>query len=85
MLELLLDSSMIGIVVLIIGTIMFNLTINKKNKDKNKPYGISLAFFMTGFITNLVLELGGFNEFMCGKRSRANFLCLSKTCKLNDI
>jgi hypothetical protein len=79
MLELLLESSMIGIIILIIGTIIFNLTINKENKDKNKPYGISMAFFMTGFITNLLLEFGGFNEYMCKRKSSTKFFCLSKT------
>jgi hypothetical protein len=81
MFALIVESSMIGIIILIIGTIIFNLTINNKNRDKNKPCGISLAFFMTGFITNLLLELGGFNDFMCSKRSRTKFLCLSKACK----
>lgn len=81
MFELVLESIMVGVIILIIGTIIFNLSINKKNKDKHKPYGVSMAFFMTGFITNLLLEMGGFNEYMCRKKSATKFFCLSKTCQ----
>jgi len=47
---LLIESTLIGFITWIIGTIIFNLSINKLNKDKTKPYGIDLAFFVTGLI-----------------------------------
>ena len=80
MFELILESSMVGIIIMVIGTIIFNLTINKKNRDKNKPYGINMSFFMTGFITNLLLEFCGFNSYMCNKKSATKIMFLSKLC-----
>lgn len=47
---LLIESTLVGFITWIIGTIIFNLSINKPNKDKIKPYGIDLAFFVTGLI-----------------------------------
>jgi hypothetical protein len=78
MFAILLESSMVGMIILIIGTIIFNLSINKENKDAHKPYGISTAFFMTGFITNLVLEYGGVNNYMCAKKSFTKCHMISK-------
>ena len=47
---LLIESTLVGFITWIIGTIIFNLSINKLNKNKAKPYGIDLAFFVTGLI-----------------------------------
>lgn len=47
---LLVESTLVGFITWVIGTIVFNLSINKPNKDKRKPYGIDLAFFVTGLI-----------------------------------
>lgn len=54
---LIIESIIIGIITWIIGTILFNLSINKPNKNNLKPYGIELAFFMTGIIINIINEL----------------------------
>lgn len=54
--SLIFESILIGFIVWVIGTILFNLSINKLNKDENKPYGIGLAFFTTGLISNFILE-----------------------------
>jgi hypothetical protein len=51
------ESIIVGIVVFIIGTILFNLSINRNNKNYEKPNGIDFAFFTTGIILYLVMEL----------------------------
>jgi hypothetical protein len=56
------ESVVIGFITWIIGTIIFNLSINKINKDKTKPYGINLAFFTTGLFLYLIFEKGLFNN-----------------------
>lgn len=63
MLLTIVESTIIGFITWVIGTIIFNLTINKINKDKNKPYGIDIAFFITGIFLYLFLEKGIFNNF----------------------
>jgi hypothetical protein len=45
---------------LIIGSIIFNLSINKVNKEKSKPYGLNFSFFITGIILHISLEIFGF-------------------------
>ena len=67
MLNLLLESTIAGILTFIIGTIVFNLTINKKNKSEKKPDSINIAFFATGVVLNLFLTLSGFNKWYCDK------------------
>jgi hypothetical protein len=71
------ESIIVGIITLIIGNIIFNLSINKqqnKELDKNeiKPYGINLAFFMTGLILHIILELLGFNRWYCDKKDKCS-------------
>jgi len=51
------ESLISGIITSILGNIIFNLSINKLNKDKNKPFGIEIAFFTTGIIIYLFFEL----------------------------
>jgi hypothetical protein len=51
------ESLISGIITFIISIIIFNLTINKTNKDKTKPYGINIAFFLLGIILYIVSEL----------------------------
>lgn len=62
MLTIISESIAIGFITWVIGTIIFNLSINKMNKDKHKPYGIDLAFFTTGLFIYLLLEKGIFNN-----------------------
>ena len=47
---LFIESILVGFITWVIGIIIFNLSINKLNKNKKKPYGIELAFFVTGLI-----------------------------------
>jgi len=65
--SLFINAIIVGIITLIIGTIVFNLTINKKNKSDKKPFGLNLAFFATGFLLHIISELIGFNQHLCEK------------------
>ena len=56
MLNLIIESIIIGIITFVIGTIVFNLSINKNNQNKPKPEGIGLAFFITGAIIHIIFE-----------------------------
>ena len=76
---LLSESFIVGLICLLIGSIIFNLSINKKNKDNiNKPYGINIAFFMTGVILHILLEFGGFTKWYCNKKICSNYKMLSR-------
>lgn len=79
--ELVIQAVFMGIITLIIGSIIFKLSF--KNKEdvesvyfKNKPYGINIAFFMTGFVIHIVLDMSGFNKWYCDKE------CNTIMCKL---
>jgi hypothetical protein len=63
------NATIIGIITLIIGNIIFNLTINKHNKlnNENTPFGQHIAFFATGFFLHIIVELIGFNQSLCNK------------------
>jgi hypothetical protein len=62
------EALIIGIIMIIIGNIIFNLTINKKNNEKkvNKPFGLNIAFFATGFFIYLIVELIFSNKLIYG-------------------
>lgn len=62
------DATIVGIITLIIGTIVFNLTINKKNREKEKPFGLNISFFATGFLLHFIIELIGLNSYICDKQ-----------------
>lgn len=51
------ESLISGIVVWVQFTILFNLIMNKSNKNKEKPCGIDMAFFITGIILYLITQL----------------------------
>lgn len=61
------ESTINSLVFLILGIIIFNMTINKNNKylvNNKKPYGISLAFFATGFIIYLLCDEKGIERLI---------------------
>ena len=70
--NLLIESIIIGVITAIIGKITFNLTANKYNyhnkKEKNKPFGIEIAFFITGLLIHIILEYVGVNKWYCDKK-----------------
>jgi TctA family transporter len=51
------EGSITGIIFWVICTIIFSLTINKKNKYFDKPVGLNLVFFATGFLLYIIFEL----------------------------
>ena len=62
MITLFINAFNIGVITLIIGTIMFNLTINKINKEntleKSKElFGLNISFFATGFILYIIINI----------------------------
>lgn len=65
---LFLEGMIVGLISFIVGHLGFNLTTSKEKKVK--PYGINLAFFITGFILHIMLEYIGFNKFYCNKNCR---------------
>jgi len=79
MYKLFIESIIIGFITLIIGSIIFNLSINKINKEKMKPYGLNFAFFITGFILHIALEFLGFNKWYCNKK------IITELCRLSDL
>ena len=60
MLNMLLESIFVGFICYIIGTIIFNFTTNKTDKDNKqniqKPHGIEFVFFVTGVILHIILD-----------------------------
>ncbi len=67
--NIILQSICVGFITLFIGTIIFNLSMNKINdNNKNKPKGINFAFFITGVILHILLESFGFNKWYCDKK-----------------
>ena len=77
---MLLQAVSMGIITLIIGTIIFKLSLKEKEKEytyfKNKPYGINISFFMTGFVIHILLDITGFNKWYCDKE------CNTIMCKI---
>ena len=78
MFKIIFESIIAGIITLIIGAIIFNMTINKKNKNQDKPNSINIAFFMTGLVLNFLLSMTGFNKWYCDKECMQN-------CPLNKV
>ncbi len=64
MLMNMIESIIVGLITWIIGKIIFNLSINKINRGKNKPYGIDFSFFITGLFLYLIFEKGLFNNLL---------------------
>lgn len=76
------QSIIMGIITYIIGTIIFNLTINKNNdskEEKDLPKGISFAFFITGFVIHIILDIIGFNKWYCNKE------CNTVLCRIATL
>lgn len=63
----LVEAIIIGVITLVIGTIAFNLSLNKINNKDEKPYSVYLAFFITGFILHFFIEIIGLNKWYCDK------------------
>ena len=66
----LIEALIVGIITLIIGIIIFNLTINKSNKQKKSPFGLYIAFFSTGVLLHFIIDLIGLNQYICDKECK---------------
>lgn len=62
----------VGFITMIIGKIVFSLTLNKNNIMENKPFGLEISFFATGFFLHIIVELIGWNKYMCDKQCKIN-------------
>lgn len=77
--NLLIESIIVGFITLIIGSIIFNLSIKRINKETIKPCGLNFAFFITGVILHISLEVTGFNRWYCDKNT------YTRICRLADL
>lgn len=68
------ESIVIGIITLVIGYIILNITKkNEKNeKDNKKSNHVYIVFFMTGFVLHFMFEILGFNKWYCDKKERCS-------------
>lgn len=57
MVVLIIEAILFGIISYIFGNIIFDLSLNKKNNNRIRPYGISIAFFTTGILLYLFTEI----------------------------
>jgi hypothetical protein len=64
------EASIIGIITYIICIIIFNLTINKKNKNREELFGLHIAFFATGFFLYFIIALIGLNKYIYDKQDK---------------
>lgn len=69
---LIIESSIVGIIVLVIGTIVsffiakFTVTdLPPVCKDWNKNHIMEICLFITGFVTHLLCEFIGLNKWYC--------------------
>ena len=53
-----------GLITYIIGMITFNLSFKKKSDD-DKPKGLNMVFFSTGFLLHIIIELVGVSKNVC--------------------
>ncbi len=79
--SIIIEAFIVGMITFVIGVVVFNLTINKKNSNsksasekQNSPFGVNFAFFATGFIIHIIVQLLGFNQYICDKECQAKKL-----------
>jgi Kef-type K+ transport system membrane component KefB len=77
------EAIVIGIITLILGKIIFNLSINKKNKNEKQPITLDISFFITGFILHFFIEIIGLNQWYCDKKCRISQYNLAKLLSSN--
>lgn len=70
----------VGVLTLIIGHIVFNLSVekNKRNEIEKIYNNLSLILFLIGFLIHFILELIGLNKWYCDKRCSINLKEISK-------
>lgn len=69
MIKIISEATIIGLITLILGKIIIELSIREsKNKKLNHPKGINFAFFFTGFLLHFLIEYLGLNCWYCNKK-----------------
>lgn len=70
--KLLIEAVVVGVVVVIMGTLVtwllgntFSVDLPPVCKDWNKNYVMEISLFLTGVITHLVFEFAGINKWYC--------------------
>lgn len=70
--KILIEALVVGILIVIIGTIityllgnMFKVDLPPVCKDWNKNYIMEISLFLTGFLTHLAFEFMGANKWYC--------------------
>tara|TARA_B110001454_G_C12673795_1_gene414944 strand:- start:914 stop:1153 length:240 start_codon:yes stop_codon:yes gene_type:complete len=75
--NLLIEGVAVGIVVLVVGTIVgfilgrfMSVDLPKACREWNKNHIMEISLFLTGFLTHIIFELFGLNNWYC-KHGRA--------------
>lgn len=78
---LIVESFIAGFITLILGNIIFNLLINKSDKNKHKQNNtrknINKSFFIIGVVLHILLENIGINKWYCNKKNSTKYHMLS--------
>lgn len=69
---ILFESFIVGLIVSIIGSVIYYLNVKKKNLT------VVISFFITGFCIHLLLEFSGFNKLYCDKKCMKTLEILNK-------
>lgn len=94
--SLLIEAIIVGGICWVIGSIIFNLTMNNPLNNNINTCGISdyclkkenkklirLVFFITGFVLHLLLQSIGFSKWICARHTAWGLKCLAR-CKTID-
>jgi hypothetical protein len=72
MLDILKEAFVVGILVVVVGTLvgfgfgkLFSTDLPPVCKDWNKNYIMELSLFVTGFIAHILCEMTGINKWYC--------------------
>ena len=70
MLQLFIEAFVVGIVLVIIGSLVGRVSGSSQDtpeecKDWNKNYIMEISLFLTGFLTHLAFEAAGANKWYC--------------------
>lgn len=66
------EAGLMGLLTMILGSLTFKIFLNKYNKytvlnQKKKPIGIYVAFFVTGVVLFMTLEVLNLNKIYCDR------------------
>jgi hypothetical protein len=94
--SLLIEATIVGGICWVVGSIIFNLTMNNSSNNNINTCGISdycikkedkkfigTGFFVTGFVLHLLLQYIGFSKWICARHNAWGLKCLAM-CKTID-